>query len=272
LEAFGKPVCRLGLALRGSSRLNADDVHEAIARGVNFLNWPAASEYAPREDAMSVAVSALGGRRESVVVCIQLAARTARDAAGEVRTVLAALATDYIDLVTLYYVERQDEWESVIAPRGALGYLRRAQADGVVRRVGMTTHQRPLAALAVRSGLLDALLIRYNAAHRGAETDVFPITDALAVPVVAYTALRWGALLRATPDDPPGFAVPSAANWYRFVLDCPSVAVVLAAPTNRQELDEDLQVLTVECPLDRDTFDLLAAHGQRVRQHAGAFP
>ena len=41
---FGKPVCRLGLASRGESELAPDDVLAAIERGVNFLNWPAASE------------------------------------------------------------------------------------------------------------------------------------------------------------------------------------------------------------------------------------
>ena len=55
-------------------------------------------------------------------------------------------------------------------------------------------------------------MIRYNAAHRGAEREVFPVTDAIGMPVIAYTALRWGALLRPTPDDPPGFRVPRGAR------------------------------------------------------------
>ena len=84
----------------------------------------------------------------------------------------------------------------------------RERRDGVVRRLGLTTHQMDLAAEVARSGHLDALMIRYNAAHRGAEREVFPVTDALGLPVIAYTALRWGALLRPTPEDPPGFVVP----------------------------------------------------------------
>ena len=47
-------------------------------------------------------------------------------------------------------------------------YCRSAKRDGVVRSLGVTSHQRPLAAEMARSGLLDALMIRYNAAHRGA--------------------------------------------------------------------------------------------------------
>ena len=79
-----------------------------------------------------------------------------------------------------------------------------------MRRLGVTSHQRPLAATMAASGLLDCVMVRYNAAHRGAERDVFPVTTARGLPVIAYTATRWGALLRPTPDDPPDFAPPAS--------------------------------------------------------------
>jgi aryl-alcohol dehydrogenase-like predicted oxidoreductase len=141
-----------------------------------------------------------------------------------------------------------------------------------VRRLGITTHQRPLAAAAARGGKLDLLMLRYNAAHRGAENEVFPTTDPLDMPVIAYTALRWGGLLRPTPDDPPGFTPPAAPLWYRFVLQNPSVTVTLAAPHDRRELEEDLTVLDATGPLAEEEYERLAEHGRRVRRHAGNFP
>jgi aryl-alcohol dehydrogenase-like predicted oxidoreductase len=122
-----------------------------------------------------------------------------------------------------------------------------------------------------KSGLLDTIMIRYNAAHRGAEREVFPVTQPLGLPVIAYTALRWGALMRPTPDDPAGFLVPPAPTWYRFVLQYPAVAVTLAAPQTRAELDQDLRVLEASGPLTNEEFAVLAAHGERVRRHAGKF-
>jgi aryl-alcohol dehydrogenase-like predicted oxidoreductase len=135
----------------------------------------------------------------------------------------------------------------------------------------VTSHQRSLAATMAASGSLDVLMIRYNAAHRGAERDVFPVTQPLGIPVIAYTALRWGALLRLMPDDPPGFVVPGAPEWYRFVLQNPAVAVTLAAPQTRAELDEDLRVLERRGPLSDDEYAAFAAHGERVHRHAGRF-
>ena len=101
---------------------------------------------------------------------------------------------------------------------------------------------------------------------------MFPVTDSRRMPVVVYTCLRWGALLRSTPDDPPGFIVPRAPAWYRFALQPPSVTVAVMAPASRAELEEDLSALEERGPLGNEDYDLLAAHGNRVRRHAGRFP
>jgi aryl-alcohol dehydrogenase-like predicted oxidoreductase len=123
-----------------------------------------------------------------------------------------------------------------------------------------------------QSGVLDLVMIRYNAAHRGAERDLFPVTDALGMPVIAYTALRWQALLQPTNEDPADFVVPPPAAWYRFVLQSPAVAVTLAAPGSRAELDQALEVLDASGPLDPAEYQVLCEHGDRVRRHAGRFP
>jgi aryl-alcohol dehydrogenase-like predicted oxidoreductase len=264
--AFPFLLCRLGLATRGENRLTTDDIHHAVERGVNFLNW------CGNPDALSWAVAGLGARRRQVAVCVQFEARTAAAAVAELALILRELHTDYVDVLTFYYVEEEAEWQQIVGPAGALEACRQAQRDGQVRLIGLTSHQRPQAASWAQTGLLDLLMIRYNAAHRGAETDVFPVTAALDMPVVAYTCLRWGALLRSTPEDPPGFAIPGAADWYRFVLQHPQVTVALAAPDNRGELSESLKVLDAPGPLTAAEFERLALHGQRVRKSAGRFP
>jgi aryl-alcohol dehydrogenase-like predicted oxidoreductase len=269
--AFGQPICRLGLASFGQTALTPDDVFHALDRGVNFLNWAGLADGPANPEAVGTAIAALGTRRSSVVVCAQFGSRNATDAAAELRSVLTILNTDHVDVLTLYYVESPEEWAEITAPDGALRYLSGAKRDGTVRKIGVTSHQRPLAARMAQSGLLDLLMIRYNAAHRGAERDVFPVTQPLGLPIIAYTALRWGALLRPTPDDSSGFTVPRAATWSRCVLQHPAVAVTLAAPQNRAELDEDLRVLEATGPLRGDEYAALAAHGDRVRRNAGVF-
>jgi predicted aldo/keto reductase-like oxidoreductase len=265
--AAGLPeVCRFGLATRGTSKLQPADVEEALQRGINYLNW------CGRPDGLSQAVAGLGKLRERVVVAVQFRSRTARGAAREFERLLKQLRTDYLDVVTFYYVESGQEWSRLMAPGGAWDYLQRQKEQGRLRLIGLTSHQRRLAARWAAGGALDLLMIRYNAAHRGAEQDVFPATRARGVPVVSFTALRWGALLKRTPEDPPEARPPSPADCYRFCLAQPAIAVVLAAPANRRELDHDLTLLERWSAPSPAELDRLREHGDRVRRHGGPFP
>src|SRR3982751_1066943 len=82
-SAFGLPVCRLGLASYGRTAITPDDVLSAVDRGVNFLNWQGLAEGAIDSDPFPAAVSALGARRESIVVCAQFGARGSAEASTE---------------------------------------------------------------------------------------------------------------------------------------------------------------------------------------------
>jgi len=258
-------VCRLGLATRGNTRLDADAVLEAVDRGVNYLNW------CGHPDGMREAVRSLGSRRGEVFVAVQLESRTAAAARRELRRLCAELNTDYLDVVTYYYVEHPDEWREITSAGGAAEVVEAARHDGRVRAIGLTSHQRPLAA-AVAEGRLDLLMVRYNAAHRGAERDVFPVTAKSSTPVVAFTCLRWGALLQPTPDDPSDFSPPSAVDCYRFTLAHPAVSVALMAPDGVAELRQNLMLLDDWRAPTEAEHRALAAHGARVRRHAGGFP
>ncbi len=114
-------------------------------------------------------------------------------------------------------------------------------------------------------------MIRYNAAHRVAERDIFPVTRQIEMPVIAYTATRWGTLFRANPEDPRWYEAPRASDWYRFVLHEPAVSIVLCAPDKRAELEEDLTVLSAAGPLAPEEHARLAEHGARVKRNAGQF-
>jgi predicted aldo/keto reductase-like oxidoreductase len=259
-------VMRLGLATRGDTQLDREAVLWAIDRGVNYLNW------CGQPDGLQEAVQRLGGRRRDVHIAVQLEARDGAGAARELATFLRDLGTDYLDVVTYYYVEHSDEWDEIIAPGGAAELLEEARQNGTIRAIGMTSHQRPLAARIAATGRLDVLMIRYNAAHRGAEQEVFPVSAERGIPVVAFTGTRWGALMRNTREDPAGFVPPPAREWYRFVLSHPNVAVALMAPASERELQENLLLLDDWRPPTPAERAVLLSHGMRVRQCAGAFP
>ncbi len=290
------PVCRLGLATRGNTHLRADDVEYAVERGLNYLNW------CGKPDGMSKAVAGLGGRRDDVAVAVQFQARTAREAEKEFSRILRQLRTDHLDIATLYYVESDEEWRQITAPGGVWDTLQQFKQHGALRMIGLTSHQRKLAARwaqqAASNGAggqaagalasealdgpgigadgrqgyrLDMLMIRYNLAHRGAESEVFPTATARGMPVVTFTGLRWRALLDPTPHDPKGFRRPLAADCYRFCLSNPAVSVALTAPGDREHLEANLRLLDDWRALEPDEAAELVAHGDRVHRYASEF-
>ncbi len=262
------PVPRLGLATRGNTALEIADVALALHRGVRYLNW------CGRPDGLSAAVRELGSLRSEVVFAAQLKARTAEEADRELDWILALTGSERLEVGTLYYVESDEEWRAITAPGGAWEALDRRRKDGDLALLGLTSHQRTLAAKWARERgpdggqRLDMLMVRYNAAHVGAEHDVFPTTTALGMPAVTFTALRWRDLLRGTPRDPPRFSPPSAADCYRFCLECPSVAVTLAAPNGRSQLLEAMRVLEPGWERPEGWMEGMRAHGRRVHRHA----
>jgi hypothetical protein len=92
-------------------------------------------------------------------------------------------------------------------------------------------------------------MIRYNAAHPGAEVDIFPKLPEGRHTVVAYTATCWRRLLKR----PKGWQgdVPTAGDCYRFCLSSPHVDVVLTGPKTVAQLRDNLAALE-QGPLDAD--------------------
>ena len=259
-------VCRLGLATRGNTSLEPEDVLKAIDCGINYLNW------CTHPDGLSSAVRQLGSRRKDVFIAAQLYAHTAEEAEREIDGYLDEMHTDYLDALTFYYLESQHEWENIISKNGAMKTLDKRKADGSLRAIGITSHQRGLGAKLANSNKIDCLMIRYNAAHRGAEEEVFPVTKTLNIPIISYTGTRWGTLLDTTPDDPKDFVPPPAPDWYRFTLCHPEVTVSLMAPNGRKELNENLKLLENWRGINSSEYEMLTEHGDRVHKYAGAFP
>ena len=264
------PVPRLGIATRGNTRLDPDDIHFAFERGVRYFNW------CGKPDGLSRAIRESGALRREIVVAAQLKARTADEADRELDWILKETGGECLDVGTLYYVESDEEWQAITGPGGAWGTFAKRRRNGDLTLLGLTSHQRHLAAkwATERSedGMrrLHMLMIRYNAAHTGAEQDVFPVTSQVGMPVVTFTGLRWRDLLRGTPDDPPGFEPPSAADCYRFCMAHPAVSVALAAPNGRAELAEALRALEAGVPSDL-WMKSMRDHGRRVHRRAREF-
>ncbi|MBI2060979.1 MAG: aldo/keto reductase [Nitrospirae bacterium] len=171
---------------------------------------------------------------------------------------LRQLRTDYIDLFLFLGVTKPKHLTDDVREEMA-----RFREEGKVRAIGISTHNRPFAGQLCANGALDVIMMRYNAAHRGAEEDIFPHLGVHDPGVVGYTATRWRYLMRRPTAWPSEGRIPTAGECYRFVLSNPNVDVCLTAPRNRKELGENLAAVR-RGPLTDDDLGFMRQFGDAV--------
>jgi hypothetical protein len=111
--------------------------------------------------------------------------------------------------------------------------LERLKADGKVQVYGLSTHNRSLAVEAIREGW-DPVMVRHSAAHRKAETEVFPVARDRGTSILTFNNTCYGRLLD------PAFR-PS--DCFRFTLGTPGVSACFTAPATLEQLEENLDAL-----------------------------
>ena len=84
---------------------------------------------------------------------------------------LTRLQTDYIDLGMIHYVDSEEEWEQ-IQHSDYLDYVMELKRTGVIRHIGMSSHNPKVAMKAAQSGYVEMILFSINPAF-----DMLPASE-----------------------------------------------------------------------------------------------
>jgi aryl-alcohol dehydrogenase-like predicted oxidoreductase len=258
VPALGRRVFRLGLAVNYG--VEGVDLEWALAQGFNYVFWTPSAKRVTRS-----LKAALKRDRESVVLAC---GPTTGYFGGSIRRacerLLEKLGTDYIDIFQIFWLGRMSAWTA-----STIDALVSLRDSGKVRAIGVSIHDRKRAGKLVQDSPLDMFMIRYNAAHPGAELDIFPHLAKRKPAIVAYTATRWRGLLKR----PKGWngAVMTASDCYRFCLTNPHVDLVLTGPKNRRQLKENLSNLREKGPLSEEENRWVREFGQIVHKRSSRF-
>ena len=249
LRGVNKRVFRLGLA--ANYGIEEAGIRSALERGINYLYLT------PRGKMDRPLREAIARDRDKLVIA---AGPTVGYFGGSIRRtaerLLKKLGVDYIDVFQLMWLGVGSAWTS--ATERELLHLKES---GKARVLGCSIHDRERAGRLAADSPLDLLMIRYNAAHPGAERDIFPHLAKRKPNIVAYTATSWRKLLK----QPAGWTgkVMTAGDCYRFCLSSPHVDVTLTGPASQAQLDENLAALD-KGPLTTDELAWMREFGRAV--------
>ena len=244
------------LGISSSYGAPTEAFEEAFDRGCNYFTW--GTFIKGRSKPMQAAVRNLvdRGLRDKLVLASFSYSHSAMWMGHSTETALRALGTDYLDVLLLGYHNGRP-WQRI------LNRAQKLKEQGKIRFIGLSSHNRKLFPELVKDGIIDVFHVRYNAAHRGAETETFPFLTGDDRPgVVSFTATRWGKLLKADklpPDEPPA----SAADCYRFVLSHPTVDVCMAGTRSLEQMRHALGALDLG-PLSDDEMTRMRRIGDLV--------
>jgi predicted aldo/keto reductase-like oxidoreductase len=241
--------CCLGIVSRPEIVLAAFDA------GVNFffvtadMHWPL---YEPQREGLRRLLARGPELRQRLVVAVvsyMTQPEFCEDGFYEVLDAIPGL--DHVDLGVI-----GGSYSSDFLAR--LGVYERLRPAGM-RGIGATFHQRSTAVTAVAHELLDVAFIRYNAAHAGAERDVFPLLPAKPrVPLFNFKSVAGyvpPARLEALGVSADHWR-PSPADHYRFALRRREIDGVLCGFDEPEHVAEFGRALS-DPPLSDDAAEYL---------------
>lgn len=136
-----------GAALWVASQDEADRILDLILEyGINHIDT--APSYGDSELRIG---PWMDQHRKQFFLATKTLERTYQGARDEIRRSLERLHTDQIDLLQLHYLVKPEEWEVAMGPGGALEAAIEAREQGLIRFIGVTGHDVPIARMHLRS-------------------------------------------------------------------------------------------------------------------------
>lgn len=155
-EGFAEDECR------NAKRL----LDEAESQGINYFDL-----YASDPEVRASVGEALRGRREKFMIQSHVCSvwkdgqykrtRNIDEVKAGMEEMLSLLQTDYIDVGMIHYVDSVKDWHTV-ADGPVLAYVKELKEKGVIRHIGLSSHNPEVALEAVKSGDIEVLMFSVN--------------------------------------------------------------------------------------------------------------
>lgn len=252
---FGKTGIQTGrLGIGSSYGVPPEAIEEAFDYGINYFYWGML-----RKEKMAEGIRRIVKKdRERAVIVIQTVGRGNRWIKTSLHRGLKRLGIEYADVLLLSWFKKKPTQRTIDT-------VLELKEKGLIRFIGAASHKRPFFAEIDKENFFDIFHLRYSAAHRGAEKDIFPyLNKDESTGIVSYTATRWKQLLKDRKM-PKGEKTPTAVDCYRFVLSNPNVHVCITGPKNLEQLRQNMKVIELG-PMNEDELAWMKRVGDYIHK------
>ena len=266
-------------------------IDAALASGINFMDV-----FMSEPNVRTNIGRALEGRRNEVIIQGHIGScwvdgqytvsRKPEEYVSGFEDLLNRLGTDYIDVGMLHFVDKETDWDA-LAESDMMRYALDLKEKGVIRAIGMSSHDPVTAKKAVESGYIDVLMFSLNPAYdlvpkerdmtgvfaevlegkkqnftgltlEPARAALYRACEERGVAITVMKALTMGTLLSAERS-PLGVAM-TEAQCIQYALSRPAVAAVMVGMQRISDVESAAAYwsLTEE---ERDPSELLGSLG-----------
>lgn len=158
-------------------------IDTADENGINYIDI-----FMPQAPTRDNIGAALEGRRERFIIQGHLCTvyedeqymrtRDIEKTKASFKDLLACLRTDYIDVGMIHYVDSEDDFKTVF--EGPIyEYALELKEKGIIRHIGMSSHNPHIALKAVENGYIDVLMFSINPAYdmEASDTDIYDLME-----------------------------------------------------------------------------------------------
>lgn len=240
----------------------------ALEMGVNYMDV-----FMSEPEVRSNIGKALKGRREKVMIQGHIGScwvdgqykvsRDIHECVRDFEDLLARLETDYIDVGFIHFVDKEQDWDKVENSE-MMKYALSLKEKGIIRAIGLSSHNPVTAKKAVETGLIDVLMFSLNPAYdlvpkdadmteifteviegkeqdfsgftlENARAELYRTCEKLGVAIVVMKALAMGTLL-SKERSPLGVAL-TESQCISYALSRPAVATVAVGMQRKSDIE-----------------------------------
>ena len=221
-------VSRLGFGGIPIQRLNEADAVAVVKRcldlGITFLDT--ANAYTTSEERIGKAIA---GQREGLVLATKSLSRKRKGVEKHLNLSLVRLNVKYIDLYQFHGISDKASLDMVLAPDGPMSVVEKARNDGLVKHIGITSHQIDVAKEAVKSGRFETIMFPFNFVTAEAADELIPLAKKHNVGFIVMKPLSGG-------------MIDNAKIAFKYLFQFPDILTIVGIE-KAAEIEEIVKIL-----------------------------